>query len=288
MTDRTWRILTLGAFLGSVAGVSASHAQSKPDAPAFEVASIRPAAPQNGPVRSLGGVRSDPGRVSYTNVTLRQLLQRAYGVRPPQIAGPGWLDGDRFDIVAKLPEGATEDRVPRMLQNLLVERFQLELRVEKKEMPVYALVAGKNGPKLEKAEEGEPPPGPGKGGINIGTGSLPGWVRITATHATLSLFADSLSIMMDRPVIDETAMQGRYNFTFETSADDIAVKKPGPAGPDGGGAAKGDGGPAPSPDSTPAPSLFTAIQKVGLRLEPRKAPLDFIVVEKGNRVPTEN
>jgi uncharacterized protein (TIGR03435 family) len=88
-------------------------------------------------------------------------------------------------------------------------------------------------------------------------------------------------------VIDHTELPGRFNFAFETAAADIFVKKLGAVRPEDKSGALGDGGPA--PDSAPSGSSFlTDIQKLGLRLEPRKAPLDFIVVEKGNRVPTEN
>jgi len=279
-------------ILFGIANNSQGRAQSDSGA-TFEVASIRPAAPQTGihqggPAmtgrkKSLGGVRSDPGRVTATNITLRQLLQRAYKVRSQQVTGPSWLDSDRFDIAAKLPEGATNDQVPVMLQNLIIERFKLALHLEKKEMPVYALVVGKNGPKLEKAEDGESAPGE-RSGINFNNGSLPGWALITAYRATLSLFADSLTGMMDRPVIDETGMEGKYNFAFEVAAEDLRfLKNP---GAEESGAAKVEGGPA--PDSTPGPSIFSALQKIGLKLEPRKAPLDFIVIDKGERVPTEN
>ena len=273
-----------------IANAPQSRAQAQAGAvtsPTFEVASIRPAAPQTGRTRSLGGVGTKGDRVTATNVTLRQLLQRAYNIRPQQVTGPSWLDSDRFDIMAKLPEGATNDQVPVMLQNLVIERFKLTLRREKKEMPVYALVVGKGGPKLEKAEDGESAPGK-RSGINFDNGSLPGWARITAYTATLSLFADSLTGMMDRPVIDETGIEGKYNFAFEVSADELRyLKKPGP-GPDsdGGGAAKGDVGPA--PESTPGPSIFGALQTLGLKLESRKLPLDFIVIDKGERVPTAN
>src|SRR5262245_24439362 len=127
-------------------------AQSPASAPQFEVASIKPADPQpEGRMEiRMGG---DPGRVNYTNVSLKDILQRAYSVKRPQITGPSWLETDRFNITAKIPDGVANDQVPAMLQALLVERFKLTVRREKKDMPVYALVVGKNGPKLEKAEE---------------------------------------------------------------------------------------------------------------------------------------
>ena len=284
---------------GSIVVASGVFAFGQAQAPVFEVASIKPAAPQtDGRMRiSMGG---DPGRVNYTNVSLKDVLQRAYGVKRPQITGPSWLDSDRFNIVAKLPEGASNDQVPAMLQNLLIERFKLTVRREKKEMPVYALVVGKNGPKLEKADDDGPGIGvPGEPGlvkkgelVKKGGGFMIGNGHMEAKKVTVSGFADMLSNMLDRPVIDQTQLQGTYNLTLDISMEDLVMMKgvmrpgAGGAGPDGSGGPRGEAGPA--PDSAPAPSIFSAIQKLGLRLEPRKAPLDFIIIEKGERVPTEN
>jgi len=95
---------------------------------------------------------ADPGRLNYTNVSLSDVISQAYGVQHSQISGPSWLDSERFDVVAKIPAGAAMDQIPQMLQTLLAERFKLKLNGERKELPVYALVAGKNGPKLQKSE----------------------------------------------------------------------------------------------------------------------------------------
>jgi uncharacterized protein (TIGR03435 family) len=230
------------------------------------------------------GFGNDPGRFTATNVTLKDVLMRAYQVRPHQIAGPPWIENDRFDIVAKLPEGVANDEVPVMLQNLLTERFKLTLRREKRETSVYALVVGKGGPKLEKADEGDSAPGKHPG-ITIRDGSARGLAHIEGYRTTLSRFADMLSRIMDRPVVDQTAIQGNYNFAFEVSSEYVRMKGgPKPSMPDGG---KADGGPAPDTDPG-GPSLYDAIQTIGLKLESRKTPLDFIVVEKGERVPTAN
>jgi uncharacterized protein (TIGR03435 family) len=268
----------------------AVFAQTPAQAPAFEVASIKPAAPStDGKMRVSMG--NDPGRVNYSNVTLKDVLQRAYRVKRHQITGPSWLDSDRFDIVAKVPEGVPNDQIPEMLQSLLNERFKLTLHREKKEMPVYALVVGKNGPKLEKAEDGESAPDK-RQGIMVRDGLTLGTARMEGHKVTLSRFADMLSNMLDRPVTDQTEIQGNYNFTLDVSTEDLmkgGVKmqaRGGAAGPEGPGGASGDGGPA--PESAPGLSIFSAIQKLGLKLEPRKAPLDFIVIDKGERVPTEN
>ena len=101
----------------------------------------------------------DPGRVTYTFSTIRDLMVDAYSVKRYQISGgPNWLDSERFDIVAKVPEGATKEQVKVMLQNLLAERFKLTLHRETKELPMYALVVGAKGPKLKDSTVTDTPP----------------------------------------------------------------------------------------------------------------------------------
>lgn len=169
-------------------------AQSTADQLTFEVASVKPAEPQT-PGRMMVGMRGgpgtpDPGQATFSNVTQRVLLARAYGVQDYQISGPGWLDSERYDIVAKVPKGATKEQFMVMLQNLLAERFKLTLHHETKELPLYALVVAKNGPKLKETAppatdesaardgagpaDGGPPPGPGPGfGPPPGEGGMP-------------------------------------------------------------------------------------------------------------------
>ncbi len=145
------------------------NAQSAADAkPAeanleFEVASIKPSAPPGrGVIRKgpPGGPGSgDPGRITYTFSTIRDLMVDAYSVKRYQVsAGPKWLDSERFDIVAKVPEGATKEQVTVMLQNLLAERFKLTLHRETKELSMYALVVGAKGPKLKDSNVTDMPP----------------------------------------------------------------------------------------------------------------------------------
>ena len=129
--------------------------QTAPDTLTFEVASVKPAAPPT-PGRMMMGIRggpgtSDPGQATFSNVTQRMLLAEAYGVQDYQISGPGWLDTERYEIVAKVPKGATKEQYRVMLQNLLAERFHLTLHHETKELPRYELVVAKGGPKLKEA-----------------------------------------------------------------------------------------------------------------------------------------
>jgi uncharacterized protein (TIGR03435 family) len=134
--------------------------QSKP---AFEVATVKPAAPmdqavmiaaiQNGKMPY--GANIDNRRAEYKYLDLKTLLTYAYGVKPYQITGPDWMATTRFDIVAKMPDGSTKDDAPQMLQSLLEDRFRLTVHRTSAEHPILALVAGKGGPKL-KASAGKP------------------------------------------------------------------------------------------------------------------------------------
>jgi uncharacterized protein (TIGR03435 family) len=148
----------------------AAFAQTTGATPSFEVASIKPAAPPSATMGPGGGNRmvfrtgssggpgsSDPGQINYFSMSMKSLLVSAYGVKSYQISGPSWLDTERFDIVAKIPKGATKDDLKLMLQNLLAERFKLTLHHEKKDLPMYALVVGKGGPKMKESPEDPAP-----------------------------------------------------------------------------------------------------------------------------------
>jgi len=169
----------------ALALLPAAHvwAQADADKLTFEVASVKPAAPPvdgRMMVRSTGGPGTpDPGQATFTNLTQRLLLAKAYGVQEYQISGPSLLDSERYEIVVKVPKGATKEQFMVMLQNLLAERFKLTLHRETKVLPLYALVVAKNGPKLKEsaapapggAEPKDGPPGygpPPPGGPNAG------------------------------------------------------------------------------------------------------------------------
>src|SRR5271165_4935802 len=145
-------ILAAGGFL--LTG-TLGFSQAKPE---FEVASVKPSAPPsgNGPVAigSRGGPGTpDPGRVTFIRLGLKGLLTSAYRVQPYQVIGPDWLDTERFDITATIPQGATKDDADVMLQNLLAERFHLTLHHGIRELPLYELTVGKGGPKMKPSVE---------------------------------------------------------------------------------------------------------------------------------------
>jgi uncharacterized protein (TIGR03435 family) len=256
----------------------AAFGQSTPVTLSFEVASIKPAQP---PTDGLLMVRmsTDAGRVDFQNVSLKDMIRAAYKVKDHQISGPDWMSSERYIVSAKLPANTTKDQVPAMLQALLADRFKLKLQKDQKSMPAYALVVAKGGPKLHEAE--------GKDGLRMMMG--PKGRHMTGI-STMSGLADMLSNVMDRPVIDQTALKGNFDMDLEWSGDDgggamrFGLPPRGSGGPEGGG---GEG--RHQDESADAPSIFTSLQdKMGLKLDPRKEQVDFLVIENAEKVPTEN
>lgn len=251
-------------------------AQTPSATPAFEVASVKVSAPiTDGRVMvSMGG---DPGRINYVGLPLRMLIARAYNVKDYQVTGLDAFSGDRYDIVAKIPADTPREQVPLMLQNLLAERFKLKLHREQKEMPVYGLVVGKGGVKMKEVE---PAPG-GNRQVNMNRGKL------ELPKAPISALADVLSRVLDRPVLDMSENKAAYDIVLEFTPDEgtrggmMGMRMAGPGG--------GPAGPAPERPEGSAPNIFTAIQEqLGLKLESRKAPVEILVVDHAEKVPTEN
>src|SRR5581483_8179531 len=249
----------------------------------FEVASIKPAAPSPmGRIRV--EMRADGGMLRYSNVSLKDCIRVAYRVKDFQVEGPDWLGSARFDITAKFPDGANQDQVPEMLQALLTERFKLTVHRDTKEHPIYALVVGKSGPKLKPAEvatpdappDGPPPP-PGRGPMPRGAMMMmmdPAGMHLKASSATLPNIAEAISRFTERPVVDETGINGQYDFDLVFSPEKTPGMhglKDGPMPP----APGADHGTSEAP-AEPAVSIFDAVQQYGLKLEPRKAPLEIL------------
>jgi uncharacterized protein (TIGR03435 family) len=293
--------------------------------PTFEVASVKPSEPITPAMVASGklhaGMKIDGKRVDIGNFGLMQLICKAYDVKAYQVQGPSFLKtvglaGQRFDIVANLPEGATKEQVPQMLQGLLAERFKLAIHRETKDQAVYAMVIGKGGLKIE---ESQPPaaaadgaaPNPAvtgsssvsvsqtKGGAVVSDGSgkqqkmTPSpdgkSMRFEIWGATLAELAEGLSPMVDHPIVDMTGLTGKYHVTLDISMQELmnvarAAGAAVPAAEGGGDASK----PAELASDPGGSSLFTTIQTLGLKLEPRKVPLTFIVVDSVEKMPTEN
>jgi len=285
----------------------------------FEVASIRPA----GPIEAMAasgkmhvGMHIDGARVDIGMMSLADLIQIAYKVKRHQITGPNWMGVQRFDIMAKLPEGATKDQVPEMLQALLVDRFKLTFHRDTKEQSVYALIVAKGGPKLK---ESPPDPAPAAGedpaATNAGdtqpkvkidgnrgaviTGGQTGTTKVAMVNGSmhfemekmpLSALAEFLSRFMERPVLDMTELKGNYQVALDLSMDDLRsiAKSAGVMIPGPGGGGEPGKAPADSASDPSGSSIFSTIQQLGLKLDSRKAPVEMIVVDHLEKAPTEN
>jgi uncharacterized protein (TIGR03435 family) len=278
-------------------------ALAQPASPTFEVASVKPSAPQQAGrmmMRQRGGPgTTDPGQYSVEGLPLSRVIMQAYGVQSYQVTGPSWIDSERYDIVAKLPAGTTKEQFQLMLQSLLAERFKLAIHKETKELPTYALVVAKGGPKLKEspkedpdAAKDAPPPAPQVGkdgrpqlprggrGMMVMMGSK--GLHAEAARSTTTQLADFLSNQLGRPVVDETGLTGQYDYALDFSPEGLATMKGVMAMPPPPGAGGGDGGPE------GGGSIFSAVQDLGLKLEPRKGPVALVVVDSGNKTPTEN
>jgi uncharacterized protein (TIGR03435 family) len=220
-----------------------------PASPAFEVATIRVAAPTSG-----GGRTATSGdRVVYNNTTLSNALGKAFQVvSGNQIVGPSWIFVDRYDISAKMPENTPKEMIPQMLQGLLIERFKLLIHHENRELPAYALVTGKGRLKLVKDEDENNR----KNFIAVTNGQreAKGW--------SMANLAQMASLTLRLPVLDMTGIEGHYDFPYDYSLEETG--------------------------SDSWPSIFTVVADLGLRLEARKAPFDVFVVDSGKKIPSEN
>jgi uncharacterized protein (TIGR03435 family) len=239
---------------------SASSGQAPPPSPAFEAASVKPSKPGD-----LGGSTfqfTTGGGLKIINGTLRGIIESAYSMRDFQILdGPGWLNSERYDILAKAANGGSIAETRLRLQALLGERFQLRVHRETRNLPEYALVVGRNGFKLVRNEGSLVP----AAGIRSGCGQM------TGTMTTIANLAVYLERQLTRPVLDETGLSGRYDFQLNWAPDADSCRSPNDTG-DHGTAADG-------------PSLFTALQeKLGLKLESKKGPVEVLVVDHAEKV----
>lgn len=243
--------------------VAALAAQAYAAGPlAFDVASVKISKAPDAVVMMRGGmmdsasgkyrVPSVGGNVNIGNWTLGGCIAAAWDLGAGQLSGPAWLNSDRYDIVAKTSPQATQADLRIMLQSLLAERFKLATHREAKELPVYALVAAKGGPKLR---------------ASVGDQHLPVIfappARLIGQGSTMEALALALSRPAGRKVLDETGITGTFDFSLSYSVDEAAT----------------DAG----------PSIFTALQEqLGLRLEPQKSLVEVLVVDHAERIPTAN
>jgi uncharacterized protein (TIGR03435 family) len=228
--------------------------------PAFEVASVRPADPgEAGPGDIPRNMDNSPGHFIMRNVPLRFCLEWAYDLKDYEISGPDWIRAEnRYDIVANAPGASSDNDMRLMLQTLLTERFQLKLHRETKSLDIYALLPGKGAPKVKEATADEQ--------TSLGPGARPNEAKFT--KQPISRLTFMLTRRMDRPAIDMTGLKGLYDFTLDLSG-------------------LGFGGNP--PEDLSAPSIFTTVQEnLGLKLEAQKAPVEVLVIDRAEKVPTAN
>jgi uncharacterized protein (TIGR03435 family) len=221
-------------------------------------------------------------RVHLENWTLLDLIAAAYQVRASEVTGPGWLSEDCFEIEAKVPPGAAQSELNAMLQSLLEDRFGLKVHRAAQAAEGYALVVGKDGPKLKASQPAPPAAAPEltpeeqkaqleqKMQENMAARMKqmqeksavvgPGLSRQSFSSITMGDLAASLMRPAGAPVVDATGLTGKYTVTIETWKN---------------------------PD-VPGGTIFDAVEKLGLKLEPRKVSVETVVVDQVSKMPTAN
>jgi uncharacterized protein (TIGR03435 family) len=336
----TWLVLAGGAAFGQATGSAPAAATTATTAAKleFDAATVKPSAPldvqkmaadmQAGKMPNLGA-HVDGLRAQYIYMTLKQVIATAYKVKEYQVSGPAWLATERFDIVARMPEGSGKDDAPAMLRSLLEERFKLGTHMETQEHPVYALVVGKGGAKLKESPAPKPidPDAPLKPGeMRMDTANGPAVVkqgsdgsatvnmgekgiitqrmdmasqslRLDSDTVSMEGFAEMLTNVMQmggggggRQVVDQTGLKGNYQISIEiplatlmAAAQAAGVSLPGTA--DAGGSKGAVEAEDPGGGST---TIFQSVQALGLKLEPGKAAIEQLVVDRAEKAPTEN
>jgi uncharacterized protein (TIGR03435 family) len=265
------------------------------DLPSFEAASVKPAGLGTPQSMRGGPGTGDPGQFTYSGAPMSRLLMVAYSVKAYQLFGPEWMTTGKFDIVAKVPAGATRQQLNLMLRNLLAERFGLEVHHESRELTGYELTISKEGLKLKpvpeiassdaaglKARLDALLPGKNEGmpvfwdrSTGIGniklTNGLARSVGVAQPMATLVTQCENRSGL---PIVDKTGLTGRYDYSFDYAPDPPANQ------PDAAATATA---------MDPGADFVSAFQKqLGLKLEKKKVPIDVLVIDRVNRVPVEN
>ncbi len=226
-------------------------------AQSFEVASVK----LSNDASQGSHIDSDNSIFKARNVTLQRLIGMAYGVEDYRVEGPSWIGSERFDIDARFPAGVPmvgpegDAAFRAMMQDMLANRFGLAVHNTGKALAVYGLVVAKSGLKISEVKES-----------GSSSNSRPN--QYSGTSVTMSRFAQFLSRVADLPVVDMTGLKGFYTFTLDWTQADSAV----------------------APGVNPAwEALREAMEtKLGLRCENRKAPIEIVIVDRAEKVPTAN
>ncbi len=237
---------------------------------------------------------NDPALYTCQNISFSNLVTMAYRVAYYQLSAPDWATMARFDLRAKLPEGATKEQLALMMQSLLADRFKLAVHRESREIQRYELTVAKNGPKFKEAapppadsrdaaltpgplkidREGYPLIGP-RGGMAI----MYDKARLYQPEMTMTMLASQLSAQLRGPVVDATGLTGKYEISLYWNAgDSLRTAAPTPGG-----------GPTPVDPVSTGPDLKQALQEqLGLRVESKKGPVEFVIVDHAEKTPSEN
>jgi uncharacterized protein (TIGR03435 family) len=242
MVRRT-SMIALGCALALSSWPAFGQAATPPE---FDVASIKPADPTK-PV----AIRRSGNHFVTVNTSLEFLITWAYDINSDLVYGkPKGLNSARYDILANAPE---ETDLRERMQALLAERFHLAVHRETRELPVYALVVAKGGPKVQLREH--------TGDFGQNPFRFAGKGRMTGTEVSAEMLAKVLADQLGRTVKDATGLKGVFDFRLEWSPD----------------------------QNTEGASLFTAVQEqLGLKLEARKGPVEVLVIDRVESAPTEN
>jgi uncharacterized protein (TIGR03435 family) len=261
-------------------------AQSNP--PAFEVASVKVSTGSGGAYLTGGPGSTDPTQFTFVRASMGALLRRAYGVNSYQLSAPAGLPNAYFDIRAKVPPNTAEPQFAQMLQNLLIERFAMKVHHETQALPGYELIVAKSGLRMRTAEQTATPPA-----SDIPVGRLPltkdragdlelppgrnarlviqlsdGRFRQSGRMQTVADIVEMCQRELGRPVVDRSGLTGVYDFNidFMRAPDDRSEPL----------------------DDAALPFLTAFQSQLGLRLESKKVPVDIIVIDHVEKIPTEN
>ena len=328
MTMRQLPVRSICAALALAASTAFAQAPAEKPKLAFEVASIKPAGPLDPQAIMSGkarvGMKVDGFRVDIGMFAIGDLIRTAYKLKTYEMTTPDWMNGlqaQRWDIIATMPKGATKDDVPAMLQALLAERFKLEFHKESKEHNVYVLTVAKSGLKMQEAppdpdpakaeplapgESPKPPAGNDNmkidvkqtsdgATINMGN-SETGPMKMNMTKDGMHMEMEKMpmdqllefvSKLANKPIVDQTGLKGKYKVALDVPMTELmnmarAMGAPVPGNAPGAGPADA------ASDPTGSSTIFQTVKTLGLSLDPKKMPIDILVVDKCEKTPTEN
>lgn len=292
-----WRLTVLATFawpvvcgLVNTPQIRAQSAQANgAPSPSFEVAAIKPN--HTGDHRSHIWINDASFRAA--NQSAKGLTEFAYDIQDFQLSGaPAWINSEKYDVdakiedtdyqqILKLPPAERLDQIRSRVKSLLAERFVLEAHRETRELPAYALVIAKNGPKLQPSDPAKPQVA-GEKGSRSHESPIVGMSTMHHTDVPVAVLAQALSRQLGRTVLDRTGLTGKYDFNLQYARESngSGMLRANESGNPGGDSA--------SSNEPSGPSIFTALQEqLGLKLEPTSGPVEFVVIDHIER-PSEN